>query len=120
MYTKKFVDAGFTVETRRDANDHDETFADAVFRIQPAMLITNLTMSGRDGLEAIELLRKDERIKHLPIVVLSNRGMPTDIAQAEKLNVQGYIVKAATIPADAVKEIVNILNECENDFGTNV
>jgi len=109
MYTKKFIDAGFTVETMRDANDHDETFVDAVFKVQPAMVITNLTMSGRDGLDAIKLLREDQRTKNMPIVVLTNRGMPNDINKAKKLNVQGYIVKATITPADVVKEVEKIL-----------
>ena len=109
IYTKRFIEAGYAVVTKEDANDHDDPFVDSVCKISPDMLITNLTMSGRDGFKAIELLRKDERTKDLPIVVLTNRGASADIAHADKLKVLGYIIKAAVIPADVVKEIGKLL-----------
>ena len=40
--------------------------------------------------------------------MLTNQGLPDDIARAKKLNVDGYIIKATTIPSDVLAEVKNI------------
>jgi DNA-binding NarL/FixJ family response regulator len=44
------------------------------------------------------------------IIMLSNQGASEDIERAKRLEVDGYIVKATTIPSDVLKEVEKISN----------
>ena len=41
--------------------------------------------------------------------MLTNQGTSDDIARAKKLNVDGYIVKATTIPSEVLTEVEKIV-----------
>jgi hypothetical protein len=41
--------------------------------------------------------------------MLTNQGLPDDIAKAKKLNVSGYLIKATTIPSDVLRETEKII-----------
>jgi hypothetical protein len=43
--------------------------------------------------------------------MLTNQGLSTDINRAKELGIQGYIIKATTIPAEVVQEVIEIYNK---------
>ena len=43
------------------------------------------------------------------LIMLTNQGSSDDIGRARKLGVDGYIVKATTVPSEVLKEVENIL-----------
>ena len=68
-----------------------------------------MIMPGMDGIEFLTLVRKENLIPKTPLILLTNQGLPDDIAKAKKLNVDGYIIKATTIPSDILRETEKIL-----------
>ena len=40
--------------------------------------------------------------------MLTNQGVQDDIAKAKKLNVDGYIIKATSIPSEVLAEVIRI------------
>ncbi len=110
MYAKKFGDAGFNVATRCDVNDNEEKFVDMIARLNPDMLITDIIMPGRDGIQAIEILKNDNRTKGIPIAILSNTTNNETVEKAKGLGVLAYIVKAITAPPEIILTIKKLLN----------
>jgi len=43
--------------------------------------------------------------------MLTNQGESTEIERAQKLGMDGYIVKAALIPSEVVAEVIRIAEE---------
>jgi CheY-like chemotaxis protein len=111
IYTMKFKDAGFNVAIMENANDDEVMFVDRVAALNPDLILIGIIMPGRDGLEAIRLLRGDNRTKSLPIIVLTNQGDSKDISKAKELGVLGYLIKATLTPSDVTKEIKRIFWE---------
>lgn len=105
MYAIKFKNAGFEVETALSG-------AEALTKLQegkaPAILILDLIMPGMDGYEFLAKVREQKLAPKTTIVVLTNQGLPEDIEKAKKYNVQGYIVKASTIPSEVLDEVMKI------------
>jgi CheY-like chemotaxis protein len=60
---------GFAVESARDGQ---EGFTRAV-ELQPALLITDLSMPGMGGLAMVRELRADDRTRHIPVITCSGQ-----------------------------------------------
>ncbi len=70
------------------------------------MLMTDWNMPNMNGLELTEAVRKDAKLKDMPILMITTRNMKEDIVTAIKQGVNGYIIK----PFDA-KTLNEKINE---------
>ena len=76
-----------------------ENGLDALERLHESefdLLMTDWNMPEMNGAELVEQVRKLERFKNLPILMVTTRGMEEDVLKAIQLGVNGYIVKPFT------------------------
>lgn len=59
-------------------------------------VITDWNMPNMSGLELTKAIRGDESLKHLPILMVTTRGLKQDIVEALKAKVNNYVVKPFT------------------------
>lgn len=59
-------------------------------------VITDWNMPNMSGLELTKAIRTDDSLKHLPILMVTTRGLKTDIVEALKAKVNNYVVKPFT------------------------
>ena len=59
----------------------------------PDLILLDLNMPRMDGREVLTELARDERLRHLPIVVLTTSSAERDILAASQLRCSSYIVK---------------------------
>lgn len=105
MYALKFSKNNFEVKTAEGPEAALKIIKDG---FEPDILLVDIVMPGMDGIELLSILRKEELIKNTIVIMLTNQGLPDDIARAKKLNVDGYIIKATTIPSEVLSEVVKI------------
>lgn len=84
------------IESLIDA-DHDET------RL-PQLIILDLNLPGRSGLEVLEEIRNDESLRSVPVVVASSSENPDDIDRAYEQSANAYVSKP-TDPDDYIQMI---------------
>ena len=82
----------------------------------PAVLLLDIKMPRMDGLEVLTEIRKTDRFKSLPIVVLSSSREESDLARSWDLGVNAYVVKPVDVDQffDAVRTLGRfwaVLNE---------
>lgn len=75
-------------------------------RENPAVVLLDLKLPKVDGLEVLREIRSDERLKHIPVVVLTSSREDRDMVASYKLGVNAYVVK----PVD-FHEFVNAVKE---------
>ena len=59
----------------------------------PDIIITDLDLPRMNGHELLVLLKKDETLKSIPVVMFTNSSSEMDVKRAYSLNVNSYIVK---------------------------
>jgi len=59
-------------------------------------IITDWNMPNMSGLEFTKAVRGDEQYSHLPILMVTTRGMKEDVVEALQSRVNNYIVKPFT------------------------
>lgn len=59
----------------------------------PAVVLLDLKLPRIPGLEVLRRIRQDERIKHLPVVVLTTSSENTDLATSYKFGANSYLRK---------------------------
>jgi CheY-like chemotaxis protein len=59
----------------------------------PHLLLLDLRLPKRDGIEVLQHVRATERLDAIPVVILTTSGAERDIARAYQAHVNSYIVK---------------------------
>ena len=59
----------------------------------PILILLDLKMPKVDGLEALKQIKADERLKLIPVVMLTSSSEETDLVKSYRLGVNAYVVK---------------------------
>ena len=73
----------------------------------PKVVILDLKLPKVDGLEILKRVKADERLKLMPIVVLTSSKEECDVIESYKLGANSYIVKPVDFNkfAEAIKDL---------------
>lgn len=106
MYLMKFEMAGFNVSV---AENGQEGVA-LVDRFRPDIILLDLTMPVMTGDEALAEIRRSERGRDIPVMILTNLGEEEAPKSLHKLGIHSYIVKADLTPRQVVDRVKKALN----------
>jgi CheY-like chemotaxis protein len=73
----------------------------------PAVMLLDLKLPKVDGLEVLKQIKADERLRIIPVVVLTSSKEEKDMVASYKLGVNAYVVKPVDFHefANAIKEL---------------
>ena len=82
-------------------------FADRERHPLPVLMLMDLKMPRKSGLEVLEWVRQQPGLKRLPIIVLTSSNQSPDINRAYELGANSYLVKPAGFDSllDLVKNL---------------
>ena len=104
MYRDYLEFSGFRVDTACDGREAIEKAQ----RINPDLVLMDLSLPGIDGWEATRLLKSDPATTHLLIVALSAHALAAEGERARAVGCDGFIAKPC-LPPDLVTEIGHYL-----------
>ncbi len=76
---------------------------------RPDLILLDLNLPKMDGRELLERIKSDDKLKHIPVLVLTTSEAEEDILKAYNLHANCYIVK----PLDLDK-FIEIIQAIEN------
>lgn len=65
--------------------------------LRPAIILLDLNMPGTDGFEVLSELKKDEKLRIIPVVVLTTSSSERDVETCYKAGASGYIQKPVNL-----------------------
>lgn len=107
MYAIKFQKEKFDVTT---ASNGAEALKILESGYVPDAMVLDVIMPVMDGLEFLGAMREKKLAPNATVLMLSNQGQSSDIDKAKQLGIDGYIVKATTIPSEVVTEVTRMLS----------
>ena len=86
-----------------------EPYADRDRYPLPMLMLLDLKLPRRSGLEVLEWLKQQPKLKRLPVVVLTSSREHTDLNRAYDLGANSYLVKPVAF--DSLLNMVQTLNQ---------
>lgn len=95
---------GWEVETHSDGS----TAVQAVRKSDPALVILDMMLPGRSGMDILRDLREISETRNLPVLMLTARGQSRDRDMAERAGVSRFMTKPFSNAEvlDAVRDLL--------------
>jgi CheY-like chemotaxis protein len=106
MYARKFINSGFEVLS---ATSGEDAINQIVNTPELDVLLFDIIMPEMDGIDLLKKVKEENLAPKALKIVLSNQGQQVEIEKAEKIGVDGYIVKALHTPSEVVKKVSEII-----------
>ena len=111
MYSTKLIREGFETEIAINGKQG----LDKIKSIKPDLVLLDIVLPKMDGFEILESVKKDSKLKNIPIVLLTNLGQKNEIEKGLLLGADEYIIKAHFTPTAVVTKIKEILKSKNNE-----
>ncbi|MDO8639469.1 MAG: response regulator [bacterium] len=101
LLQKKLVKEGYQVFIARDG----EEGLREIRRLKPDIILLDIIMPKLDGFSVMEEIQKDQELKKIPIIIVSNSGQPVELNRAQKLGARDWLIKAEFDPQEVLIKI---------------
>lgn len=107
MYKLKLEIGGYKVIEAEDG----ETALKLIKSEKPSLVLLDMLIPEKDGFEVLKELKnsKDENIKSIPVVVVSNLADGKDVEEAMKIGALDYIIKSKISPSEVLEKVNKVL-----------
>ena len=102
MYSMKFKKSGLEIDTSSNSLSALEKIRTNVYNI----ILMDIIMPGMDGLDLLKKIREEKLLPESTIIMLTNQA--DDFDKAKVFGVDGYIIKATTIPSEVVDQVLSV------------
>jgi len=66
-------------------------------KILPALILLDLKMPGMSGFDTLRKIRADERLKHIPVIIVTSSSLEADEKMSYEAGADGFLHKAFDI-----------------------
>lgn len=93
--------AGYEISTAKDGEEALEALARKV----PDLVLLDIDMPKKNGLEVLQAMKKDALLAKVPVIVISNSGSPIEVYNFQNLGVKDYFIKAELDPEELIQAV---------------
>lgn len=72
---------------------------------KPDLILLDLVLPKKDGFSVLEDLKKDQKLKKVPVLIMSNLGQESDIIKGKEMGAVDYLIKANASINEVVEKI---------------
>lgn len=108
LLQRKLTQEGYEVLVARDGEEGLKTMREALQVGKPVNLVLlDIIMPKMGGLEVLEEMTKDKKLKDIPVIIISNSGQPVELDRAQKLGAKDWLIKTEFDPQEVIDKVVN-------------
>ena len=105
LISRKLSDDGFEIVEAVDGEEGIKKIKEE----KPDLILLDLILPSIDGFEVLSRIKKDESVKSIPVIILSNLGQKEEVEKGLKLGAVDYLIKAHFTPGEIISKIKNNL-----------
>ena len=110
LYKRQFTLANLSVDAVRNGKE-----ALAILETNSYdLILLDIMLPDTNGLDVLKSIKGNERIKSIPVVLLTNLGQDTVIQEGFVLGAEDYIIKASHTPDQLIEKIRGLFERFEN------
>ncbi len=107
MYKESLQEIGFKVSIAYDGVEGMKKIKSE----NPDLILLDLVLPKKKGLEILREMKKDNKLKEIPVIILSNLGEEEDIKKGIDLGAVDYMVKVKFTPKEVTEKIESYFNQ---------
>lgn len=105
LISRKLSDDGFDAVGAADGEEGIKKVKEE----KPDLILLDLILPSIDGFEVLSRIKKDESVKSIPVIILSNLGQKEEVEKGLKMGAVDYLIKAHFTPGEIVEKVKNNL-----------
>ncbi len=107
VLTEKLKEKGYDSFSVEDG----ELALTEIRRQKPDLILLDILMPKKGGMEVMEELNQDDNLKDIPIIIISNSGQPVEVQRARELGAKEFLIKAVFDPNEVLEKVQKVLKE---------
>lgn len=116
MYKQKLLLEGFDPVVALDGEDGLNKLATE--NPPPDLILLDIMLPKLDGIEVLRRIKSDDKLKNIPVVMLTNNVNPEMTEKAMTLGASGYLMKSDKTPNEVITFIRQILGQNSSQTNT--
>jgi len=101
LLEKKLKEEGYEVIVARDGEEGLAKIKEA----RPDLILLDIIMPKMGGFEVMEEISKNEELRKIPIIVISNSGQPVELKRAKELGAKDWLIKTEFDPKEVLEKV---------------
>jgi two-component system alkaline phosphatase synthesis response regulator PhoP len=101
LLKSKLEKEGYNVIVGRDGVEGIEKMKEE----KPDLILLDVVMPRKGGFEVIEERNKNEELKKIPVIIISNSGQPVELDKAKELGAVDWLVKTEFDPLEVITKV---------------
>lgn len=107
LLNRKLTQEGYEVSVARDGEEGLKMMKEQ----KPELVLLDIVMPRLGGFEVMEKMTKDNDLKDIPVIVISNSGQPVEIDRARKLGAKDWLIKTEFNPQEVIEKVKKQLKQ---------
>ncbi|MBU4030657.1 response regulator [Patescibacteria group bacterium] len=101
LLKEKLIQDGYEVITAMDGQEGIDKIKEEL----PDLILLDIVMPKKGGFEVMEELNQDDKLKNIPVIIISNSGQPVELSRIKKLGAVDWLIKTDFNPQEVVNKI---------------
>lgn len=102
LLQKKLSQEGFEISVAKDGQEGLRLIKE----VKPDLILLDIVMPKIGGFEVMEEMQKEDELKNIPVIVVSNSGQPVEIDKAQALGAKDWLIKTEFDPKEVIEKVV--------------
>jgi CheY-like chemotaxis protein len=103
LLQRKLKKEGYEVFVARDGEEGLKKMRE--MDPKPDLILLDIIMPKMGGFEVMEEMAKDESLKNIPVIVISNSGQPVELDRAKQLGAKDWLIKTEFDPNEVLEKV---------------
>jgi len=109
IYQTKLSQEGYDIVSANNGMEALKKLEDT--QCNPDLMLLDIVMPYVDGLEVLKKIKASERLKNIPVILLTNLSQKEEVGQGLSLGASDYLIKSHFTPSEVLEKIKIYLPE---------